>query len=444
MMLYSSTNKRSIFYLVLLILIFSWRGMLNADTVESEKFNQYFIKAAAKVMPSVVNIVIYDRKPDKQGYTYKKIADGTGTILTKDGLLVTNYHVVSKGNYCQIITYNGRKYEASTVGDDTFLVDIKTDLALLKINNAGGDSFVPIKTSDDNLREGEWVIAIGNPYGLRQSITSGIVSSTGRDNVGFADIEDFIQSDVAINPGSSGGPLINLKGEMVGINTAIRTVSGGYLGISFAIPVRIVKHVVEELQQYGRVRRGWLGLFVRERPEAESREPSMVVEIASVIKNSPADKIGLMEGDIIQEADGLSVTSIGKFMAILGGKSVGSSVTLRVARDGRLSEHVLPLREREVSRMLMDGAREIFQSYGFEVDDNITTNSAVISYVDSDSAFPQAAPGDIIVSINKQAVNGLDELIRIFYNSGKIIDRLEVSRNGIIVEILLPSAEGKK
>ena len=436
-------RKRFVLFFISWILIALGNIPLAAQDA-SEQFNQFFIKAAGKAMPSVVNIIIYDRKADRQGYTYKKVADGTGTILTQDGLIVTNYHVVSKGNYYQIITYNGRKYEAFAAGDESaVLADIKTDLALLKISNAGGDSFVPIKASVENLREGEWVIAIGNPYGLRQSITSGIVSSTGRDNVGFADIEDFIQSDVSINPGSSGGPLINLKGEMVGINTAIRTVSGGYQGISFAIPVRIVSHVVVELQQYGRVRRGWIGLYVRERPEEGSREPSMVVEISSIIKNSPAGKTGLMEGDIIQEADGVQISSIGRLMTILGEKSVGSSVVLRIARDGRIQEYTLPLREKEVSRRLSDGAREIFQAYGIEIDDNATSNSSVISYVAADSVFPQTAPGDTIVSINKKTVKGLDDLIRVFYNSGKIVDSIEVLRDGVVLEFFVSSARGR-
>ncbi|MDR3237385.1 MAG: trypsin-like peptidase domain-containing protein [Spirochaetia bacterium] len=411
--------------------------LISADENKAgpEEFNRYFIQAARSAMPSVVNIIVYNREADRDGFIYRKMAEATGTLINADGLLVTNYHVVSKGNYYQIVTYNGRKYEAARFDDENlFLADIKTDIALLKVENAAGNSFVPLKVSAENLREGEWVIAIGNPYGLNQSISSGIVSSTGRDNVGFADIEDFIQSDVSINPGSSGGPLINLKGEMVGISTAIRTVSGGYQGISFAIPVRMVNHVVDELNRYGRVRRGWLGLFARERPQPGSKEPSMIVQISSIIKNSPADRSGLLEGDIIHEADGLPVTSLGRLVAIIGGKPVGSSITLSVARDGHIKEHILPLREKEVSKRMRDGAQDLFVAYGIEIDENVVSHSAVISYVAPQSAF-DVMPGDTIVSVNGQRVDGLDELIRIFYNLGKVIDRMEVSRENLIFEV---------
>jgi len=420
-------------YFILLALFFLCARGLKADP---EEFNQYFIQAARKAMPSVVNIIVYNRESEKGGYIYKKMAEATGTIINADGFLVTNYHVVSKGNYYQIVTYNGRKYEAVLIDNETFfLADIKTDLALLKIENFAGNSFVPLKVSAEPIREGEWVIAIGNPYGLNQSITCGIVSSTGRDNIGFTDIEDFIQSDVSINPGSSGGPLINLKGEMVGINTAIRTVSGGYQGISFAIPSRMVNYVVEELKRYGRVRRGWIGLFAREKPQAGSKEPAMVVEISSIIKNSPADRSGLLEGDIIQEADGLPVTSLGRLVAIIGGKPVGSSISLRVARDGHIKDHVLPLREKEVSKRMRDGARDLFVAYGIEIDENAASHSVIISYVAPQSAF-DVAVGDRIVSVNGQTIDGLDELIRIFYNSGKVIEKMKVSRENAIFEML--------
>lgn len=401
-----------------------------------EDFNQYFIQAARKAMPSVVNIVIYNKENSEQGSSYTKVADATGTIINPDGLLVTNYHVVSKGNYYQIITYNGSKYDAVKMdGSNIFLADIKTDIALLKIGNAKGETFTPLPVAANPLREGEWVMAIGNPYGLKQSITCGIVSSTGRDNVGFVDIEDFIQSDVSINPGSSGGPLINLAGEMVGINTAIRTVSGGYQGISFAIPTRIVTHVAEELRQYGRVRRGWLGLIARERPKSGAEEPASIVEVASVIKDSPADKAGVMAGDIVESADDVPITSLGKLMAVIGRKSVGSSVKLTVRRGDSSQQYVLPLREKEVSKQLSADIRSLFTGYGIEVDENTMSHNAVISYVAPDSRFADALAGDSIISLNGKVVNGMDELIRIFNESGKVINSMDVLRGNAAVEL---------
>ena len=191
-------------------------------------FNKDFIKAAKYAKPAVVNINIYTMSPKKGKKKFTKVGYGSGTIISKNGYIVTNYHLLEKGDYYEIILYDGTECEVQLLpGDEYFIADEKTDLALLKIDEADISEIepVPIDNSDD-LCEGEWVIAIGNPYGLRQSITCGIVSSKGRNNIGFAEIEDFIQTDVPINPGNSGGPLINLRGRLVGINTAIRTISG--------------------------------------------------------------------------------------------------------------------------------------------------------------------------------------------------------------------------
>ncbi len=401
----------------------------------SEQLNSCFIKAAKNAMPSVVNIIIYSREQDGENYIYKKTGDATGTIISEEGLLVTNYHVVSRGNYYQIVTYNGNKYDAVKMDDkNLYLCDIKTDIALLKIGNAKGEKFASLKVSEKPLREGEWVIALGNPYGLRQSITCGIVSSTGRDNVGFADIEDFIQSDVSINPGSSGGPLISLKGELVGINTAIRTSTGGYQGISFSIPAKMVCHVVEELNTYGRVRRGWIGLLAKETISG-GRVPSSTVEISSVIKNSPADRAGLQEGDIIKSADGQEITSLGKLIAVIGGLSVGSSVELEIMRGGETSSCLIPLREKEVSQKLNTGLKNIFLAYGMEFDDSAASGMPVISYVAPQSPV-DVQSGDSIVSLNGREINGIDELVKVFNESGRIISSMDVSRNSIIVKIV--------
>ena len=255
---------------------------------EPGSFNDYFIQASTAVKPSVVNIIAYQKKFKDGKARLCRVSYGTGTIISSGGYFVTNYHVVKKGEYFRIICSDGSNYEIRKFEDgSSFHADLKTDLAVLKIDSTNERYFTPVRFADSNrLNEGEWVIAIGNPYGLKQSITAGIVSSKGRDNIGFSDIEDFIQTDVSINPGNSGGPLINLYGEMVGINTAIRSASGGFQGISFAIPSNIVKQVCQDLIAHGRVRRGWLGFIAREKNGSALRDRK-IVEVIAVIKGSP-------------------------------------------------------------------------------------------------------------------------------------------------------------
>ncbi len=200
------------------------------------EFNMYFINASGTAKGSVVNISAYERIVTDSRTKLVRVSYGTGTIISKHGFVVTNHHVVKRGDFFRAVSSDGRTFEMQLFDNGKYYVsDNKTDIAVLKLDNRDGTVFKPIKIADSTLlNEGEWVLAIGNPYGLRQSITAGIVSSKGRDSIGFTDIEDFIQTDVSINPGNSGGPLINLKGEMVGINTAIRSGSGGFQGISFA------------------------------------------------------------------------------------------------------------------------------------------------------------------------------------------------------------------
>jgi S1-C subfamily serine protease len=419
--------------------------LLVSASASPEQFNRLFIEAAGVVKPSVVNIVIYDRGERKGEHSYRKIADATGTIISGDGLVVTNYHVVARGNYYQIVTAGGRKYEISPFDrGGRFRADLKTAIALLRIDNSEKEIFPAVRFArSGNLQEGEWVLAIGNPYGLRQSITSGIISSTGRDNVGFVDFEDFIQSDFPINPGNSGGPLINLYGEMVGMNTAIRTVTGGYQGISFAIPSRIVEHVAEELISHGRVRRGWLGFLARERRQT-GKGISTEVEISSIIKDSPADKTGLQEGDIIRKVDDMQVLSLGRLITLVGKKPVGSTVSMTVARAGRLKNFTLPLREKEEYHRIEKGVRRLFISYGIEVDESIVTHNAIISYVSPQNAAYDISRGDRIVSMNGVEVKGLDDFIRIFYRSGMVIEKMELRRENMVFEIRFPQSPARE
>ena len=238
---------------------------------------------------------------------------GTGVIVSDDGHIITNNHVVNDADEVTVKLSDDRTFTAKVVGTDP-----KTDLAVLKID---AKKLRPATLGDsDGVRIGEWVVAAGNPFGLTSSITAGIVSAKGRANIGVADYEDFIQTDAAINPGNSGGPLVNLRGEVVGINTAIFTKSGGYMGIGFAIPVNMAKSIMESLVRDGRVVRGWLGVLIQdlEKGLADSfgHDGTDGALASDVEPNSPADKAGFERGDIIVRFDGKEVT-IGEFEASL-------------------------------------------------------------------------------------------------------------------------------
>ncbi len=401
----------------------------------ADDFNSAFINAADSVRNSVVSISIYERKEGGKNANYRKVAYGSGTII-EDGYVVTNYHVVMKGDYFQVLFNDGVQLELEKFKNGKYyLADQKTDIALLKIRATDNASLRPVMFADSNLLAGgEWVLAIGNPYGLRQTITSGIVSSKGRDNIGFVDIEDFIQTDVSINPGNSGGPLINLEGKLVGINTAIRSDSGGFQGISFAIPSNLVKQVCRELVRHGRVRRGWIGFLVKEERNSLGKEGSYL-KIISVIKNSPAESAGLLTGDIIRKVDGEKITTLGSLIRSVGNKAVGTSMSIILSRDGHIEHASLVLRERTVYKKIRKGMNRLFMLYGIEIDENSQTGGVIISDVSPKSIVYNMKKGDIILSVDGKKVNSLDSFIRIFDQSGSRISSMTVKRDSRVFDI---------
>ncbi len=295
-----------------------------------------FVNAAHKAKLSVVFILIGGETPGEAS------CYGTATILSTDGYVVTNYHVVRGENTFVAVLPDGTRCAFEKLKANSFyLSDPETDIAVMKLS--GGNKFVPVETTPStSLRVGEWVLAVGNPYGLSSTITSGIVSSFHRSDVGFAEIEDFIQTDVPINPGNSGGPLVNSEGKMVGMNTAIRTTTGGYQGISFAIPSEMVVFVSRELIQYGYVRRGWIGLVVR-----EVGENNVVISVDSVIKGSPAARAGLRKGDRIREANGKVITSRGELTRIIKNFHLNSDLALVIERENDFFVVSIPVIEKK-------------------------------------------------------------------------------------------------
>ena len=267
---------------------------------------------------------------------------GSGFILSRDGYIVTNNHVVGDADTVKVKLSDGREFEAEIVGTDP-----QTEVALIKVD-ATDLPALPLGDSDE-LHVGEWVLAIGNPFGLSHTVTSGIVSALGRGNVGVGGKDfyaDFIQTDAAINMGNSGGPLMNLDGEVVGMNTAIYSRTGGSVGIGFAIPVNMVKYVEEQLREDGTVTRGFLGVLIQSvTPDLRQwfglEEGGSGILIADVTKDSPAEKAGLQRDDVILELDGQPVDDIGSFRSRIATTAPGTKVELLVQRaDKRIRKTV--------------------------------------------------------------------------------------------------------
>ena len=265
-------------------------------------------------------------KPEKR----KEHALGSGVIISKDGYIVTNYHVVSGATKIIVKTLDGKKYTAKLIGSDP-----KTDLAVIKID---AKNLKPITIADSSKVEvGDLVLAIGNPFGLRESVTAGIVSALNRNSIGLNDYENFIQTDAAINPGNSGGALVDMKGRLIGINSAIISRSGGNNGIGFAIPSNMVKFVVKSLIEKGKVVRGYLGVMISNIDSSKAKLYGIDhgVLINKVEPHSAAAEAGLKPGDIIVAVDGEEVKNAGELRNKIAFKGAGAEVTLKVYRNGK-------------------------------------------------------------------------------------------------------------
>jgi Do/DeqQ family serine protease len=273
---------------------------------------------------------------------------GSGVVVSADGLVVTNNHVLGEGNVKEVTVALGDKRElkATIVGVDTW-----TDLALLKIQ-ANKLPVIPWGDSS-RLKVAEWVMAIGNPYQLSQSVSLGIVSALGRSNVGISTYEDFIQTDAAINPGNSGGALVNARGELIGINTAIFTQSGGYQGIGFAVPSNLVRHIVDELEKYGEVRRGSIG-YLEVAPlttniASELKAPTADGVVIMDLRQGSASRAGIEPYDIILSVNGQPISDTATLLRLISDSPIGSAASIEVLRNGKRQTFKVPI-ERQGQR----------------------------------------------------------------------------------------------
>jgi len=273
---------------------------------------------------------------------------GTGVIVSEDGYVLTNNHVVRGADEVEVILSTNRKLKAQIVGTDK-----ATDVAVLKVA-AKGLAAARLGNSE-NMEVGDWVLAIGSPFGLDQTVTAGIVSAKGRANVGITDYEDFIQTDAAINPGNSGGPLVNLKGEVIGINTAIASRSGGSTGVGFAIPSDMVRRVMESILDNGRVDRGWLGVGIQDLDEDLARsfglKSTRGALVGGVFPNGPAAKAGLKPGDVLLKVAGREVRDANHLRHMVAGIAPNKKVRLDVFRAKKTIQLEVTIGLRDVDQL---------------------------------------------------------------------------------------------
>ncbi|HHF3113615.1 TPA: Do family serine endopeptidase [Vibrio diabolicus] len=337
---------------------------------------------------------------------------GSGVIIdAKKGHIVTNYHVIKGADEIRVRLYDGREYDATLVGGDEM-----ADVALLKLEKA--KNLTQIKVADsDKLRVGDFTVAIGNPFGLGQTVTSGIVSALGRSGLNVENFENFIQTDAAINSGNSGGALVNLNGELIGINTAILGPNGGNVGIGFAIPSNMMKNLTEQIVEFGEVKRGMLGVqggeVTSELADALGYESSKGAFIGQVVPDSAADKAGLKAGDVIVSVNGKAINTFSELRAKVATLGAGKEITLGVVRDGKNKTFDVTLGESTNMKAKAETLHEGLK--GAELS-NTTPSDAIqgvkVSSVadNSPAAQYQLQQGDIIIGVNRQRVKNLAEL----------------------------------
>ena len=352
----------------------------------------------------------------QQPKEHKSAGLGSGVIVSSDGYVITNSHVIKDADEIKVTLTDKKEFAGRVIGSDP-----KTEIAVVKIE--AKDLPTVFWGNSDALQVGEVVLAVGNPYGLNQTVTMGIVSALGRANVGIADYEDFIQTDAAINPGNSGGALVNIKGELIGINTAIYTTSGGYQGIGFAIPSNMVKSIMASLIKEGKVTRGWLGVTIQKVTPELAKQFNLKEDagalVGDIMENSPAEKAGLQRGDIILEYDGKKIEEPNILRNMVANNLPGEEHTAVVMRDGK-TKHVTitigelpsdaqqPIETSDYQNVMkgitvQDVSPELAKK--LRIPDKI--KGVIISDIeDSSMAAGILAQGDVIQEINRRKVTG--------------------------------------
>lgn len=389
------------------------------------------------------------RQPQPREYKFSQSGLGSGIIIDKDGHILTNNHVVKDVDEIKIILADKREFSAEIVGTDP-----KTDIAVIKIKGkVPRDLPVAMLGDSDEVRVGDWVLAIGAPFGYTQTLTHGIISAKGRSNVGGSDnYQDFIQTDAPINPGNSGGPLVNLRGEVIGMNTAIATSVGQFAGVGFAIPINTARDVLPILIKGGKIRRGFLGVGITDLDEDMAKDLGLPktkgILVKEVHKDGAADKAGMKPADVIVQYDGKEVQDTGQLRHLVANTKPGARVELVVMRDGK--ERTLKVTVGELPSGKSEGEEgegeksRPSSDLGLTIAPlttdtakqyNLDASDKGVVVTDADEGSPAAAaelqPGDLITEVDRQTVTGVDDFRdAVARAKGKDSILMLVKRNG--------------
>ena len=428
--------------------IFLFFIIFNISSAYGKSAPESFADLAEKLMPSVVNISttqtvkttanpfpfkfppgspfgeMFKDFENQQPTERQASALGSGFIIKEDGIVITNNHVIANAEDI-LVRVGDKEYKAKLVGADPYM-----DVAVLKMETE--DKFKPVKFGDSDLaRVGDWAVAIGNPFGLGGTVTAGIISARNRD-INLTRYDDFIQTDASINQGNSGGPLFNLKGEVIGINTAILGQSGS-IGIGFAIPANAASNVIDQLVEFGETKRGWLGVRIqevtKEIAEVEKLKKPQGALVASVGENSPADKAGVKAGDIILEFDGKKIDTMRKLPKVVANTKVGKSVDLKIWRNKKSITKKLTLgrlesseefkekktktvkKKEEPIKSLKISVREVNEDDISSRNLNKNTKGVVITNIENKSPLVSVLSiNDIIIEVQKNPVKNSSDL----------------------------------
>jgi serine protease Do len=375
---------------------------------------------------------------------HKAQASGSGFLISEDGYILTNNHVIDGADKITV-RLDGEQdleLEGKVIGADP-----QSDVALIKISDSRKFPYLPLGDSD-KLEVGEWVIAIGSPFGLDRTVTVGVVSAKGRNRMGINEYENFIQTDAAINPGNSGGPLLNIHGEVIGMNTAIFSRSGGYMGIGFAIPVNMAKTVKAQLLASGKVTRSWLGVAIQDMNsdlarsfKTKQKSGALVTEVT---KGSPAEKAGLKKGDVITSYDGNSVTDVADLRNRVAMTVPGTKIEIVLVRDEKQQELTVQVEEQpgDMSRLgngqdqqlfqklgmsLQDLTPELARQFGYELDQGVLVAGVTPG---SAAAMARIQVGSLIEEVNRQPVRNMQELRQVLEKTDGNKDVLLLVRSG--------------
>lgn len=382
--------------------------------------------------------------PDRQ--PRRATGQGSGFLISADGYIMTNNHVVGDADKITVQFQDGREFDAELIGADP-----PTDVALIRISAKEELPYIKLGDSDQ-LEVGDWVLAFGNPFGLSHTMTAGIVSAKGRSGIGLTDYENFIQTDAAINPGNSGGPLVNLDGEAVGMNTAIFSRSGGYMGIGFAIPINMATNIYLQLAEHGTVTRGRIGVYIqdltRELAESFEIDQRQGILISQVMEGSAAEKGGLQQGDVILKLNGTAVDNVAAFRNQVALTRPGTSIELEILRKGKVRKHKIVVDAMEVEKVASDNAPaaeagtdalpqiglrlqkltpELAEQFGYQ-----NKRGVLVAAVEPGSVAARAGiePGALIEEVNRVDVNDPHEVAALVEKSQRDTILLLIRQGG--------------